>query len=523
MPKTGILDNIILENYGNYIEEHMDMFEDVSRMSDVITDPAEFEVFKERLLQGLEEQGIDTKVISNILDSQRKSILEEATSLMSSPEAIAYAVTSFPLIVNIYADPTIQKIVTMYPTDKPTMSISRLRWKSQIIDVDGNVKEYFFPTATQMIRPGFKELVIPQSANVFSILNISNNDYRLSTRNFRVTEVVVEVKDGDTTTEVTIPVVALADARGNFAYDNITIEGVTGGVYKLQGSIDYDSGSLTWSLVTINPGDKEVTGKTIKIKFRIFGNGNGRGVVKVFPRQDTIDIRADIEDSFEVSNIAEIIQDWKSLYNLDIIAQLKDYVKQQIKLNRDFEIADILEANIPFIQKINQYREVDLSQFVGDEFKAANTLDVFKNIIPAIVALIEQMKRTNNMEVQYLVCGIDTAAILKSMQDFVVNFRNMNGKAGFKTGPMADFARLEIVESYAVAPDLIHLLVTNPTLSQATLAMVMYKPLYLIHSTDNGIARMFIKSRNWIGIVRPEGHGVIRLKNYEKYLSMGVS
>ena len=515
------VDNLILENYDAYVTENMEtLFADPASAIEVITDDAYYDMYTSKLMEGLEES--EMKKIRPVLDRQRKMLIEEANSLMSSPEAISYAVASFPMLINIYADPILQKIVTVYPSDKPTMSISRLRWVAKVIDEKGNVQEYLFPTATRMIRPDFKQFKVATSANVFNELGIAKGDFRISKRNFKVVSVDVKVDDGNNSEIVNVPIVALADARGNFAYDNMTVPGVSGGVYKVQGSIDFDNGTVTWSLVVIEEGDKTVTPEKLEVKFRVFGNGNGRGVVRSYPRQDLIDVNADIEDSFEVENIEEVIQDWKALFNLNIIAELKNFVKQQIKLNRDFEIAEILESNIPYLQTINQYREVDLTQFVGDEFKAANVLDVFKNIVPAINALVEQMRRTNNMNVEYLACGIDVAAILKSLQEYVVKFDRMEGTAGMRAGGSAEFAKLEIVESYAISPDLIHLLITNPTLSQATLVMITFKPLYILLSVDNSIKRTFIKSRTWIGMVRPEGHGVIRLKNYEKYLSMGI-
>jgi len=512
-------DNLILENYDLFVTEHEEsLFSDPASSVEVITDDAYFDLFANKLMEGLEES--EQKALRPLMDRQRKMLIEESNSLMSSPEAIAYAVASFPMLINVYADPLLQKIVTTYPSDKPTMSISRLRWVAKVIDEKGNVQEYQFPTATQMIRPDFKQFKVSTSSNLFGELGVAKGDFRISKRNFKVVGVDVEVDDGNTTTTVSVPVIALADARGNFAYDNLVVPGSDGGVYKIQGSVDFDTGSVTWSIVTLEPGSATVTPKELEIKFRVFGNGNGRGVVRSYPRQDIIDVNADIEDSFEVENIEEVIQDWKSLFNLNIIAELKNFVKQQIKLNRDFEIAEILESNIPYVKNIDQYREVDLSQFVGADFKAANVQDVFTNIIPAIMALVEKMRRTNNMEVEYLACGIDVAAILKSMQDYAVRFDKFEGTAGLKGGAVADFTKLQIVESYAIAPDLIHLIVTNPTLSQATLVMITYKPLYILLSVDNSIKRTFIKSRTWIGLVRSEGHGVIRLVNYEKYLSM---
>ena len=514
-----VVDNLILENYDAFITEHSEsLFADPASSVDVIVDDAYYELYTSKLMEGLEEGEIAK--IKPVLDRQRKLLIEEANSLMSSPEAIAYAVASFPMIVNVYADPLLQKIVTVYPSDKPTMSIPRLRWVAKVIDEKGNTQEYMFPTATQMIRPDFKKFKVTPSANLFTQLGVTKGDFRISKRNFKVVSVDVDVDDGTNVTTVNVPVIALADARGNFAYDDLVVPGSDGGVYKIQGSVDFESGSITWSIVTITPGTATVTPKELEIKFRIFGNGNGRGVVRSYPRQDIIDVNADIEDSFEVENIEEIIQDWKSLFNVDIIAELKNFVKQQIKLNRDFEIAEILESNIPYVKNVGQYREVDFTQFIGADFKAANVTDVFKNVIPAIMSLVEKMRRTNNMEVQYLACGIDVAAILKSLQDYAVRMDKFEGTAGLKGGAVADFTKLQIVESYAIAPELIHLIVANPTLSQSTIVMVTYKPLYILLSVDNSIKRTFIKSRTWLGLVRQEGHGVIKLVNYERFLSM---
>jgi len=301
----------------------------------------------------------------------------------------------------------------------------------------------------------------------------------------------------------------------NFTYD----DGTDVGEYKIQAQVDFETGDITWSIVTIVPNAAAVTFNTAKTKFRMFGNGNGRQVVKSYPRQDIIDIDADIEDSFEVENLEEVIQDWKALYDINILAELKNHVKDQIKLNRDFEIADLLEANMPFAETIGQVVHVDMSSF-GDGgasgLRPVTIQDIFKNFVPAMNALIERMRRQNNMDVQYLVCGIDTAAILKSLQEFAVRFEGMTGQTAF-TGSTGAFGKLEIVESYAVRPDLVHLVTEAPSLGQSSLVMVMYKPLYIITETTNSIRRTFIKSRTWMGVVRPEGIGTIVFDNYDPY------
>lgn len=502
--------SLILENYDVFVKDHSDLFESALAASSTITDDSYFESYTDKLLEGLDESQVRT--IKPLLDREREMYLEEASSILTSPQAIAYAVASFPMLINIYADPMLSKVCTVYPYDKPTMTIPRLRWVAKVIDETGATQEYLFPTATEMIRPQFKLIDTAQVDNLFDIMSIQKGDFRISKRNFRVDS--LNVTDITGTHDVTIS--AQADARGNITHDNIIIDG---GTFKLQAQVDFETGGITWAVITIVPSANPVTFNTAKTKFRMFGNGNGRQVVKSYPRQDIIDIDADIEDSFEVENLEEVIQDWKALYDINILAELKNHVKDQIKLNRDFEIADLLEGNMPFADTIGQVVNIDMSAFADTGtagLRPVVTQDVFKNIVPPLNALMERMRRQNNMEVQYLVVGIDTAAILKSLQEFAVRFEGMTGQTGM-TGSAGAFAKLEIVESYAVRADLIHLVTEAPSLGQSSIVMVMYKPLYIITETTNSIRRTFIKSRTWLGIVRPEGLGTIVLQNYTPY------
>jgi len=501
---------LLMENYDSFIKDHSDLFDDALSAASTITDDSYYEMYIDKLVENLDESTV--KKIRPILDREREMFIEEASSILTSPQAIAYAVASFPMLINIYADPMLAKVVTVYPYDKPTMTIPRLRWVAKVIDETGATKEYLFPTATQMIRPQFKEIDTNPVDNLFDIMNVQKGDFRISKRNFRIASINVDDVNGNED----IPVNAQADARGNIMYGGIAIDG---GEYKLQAQIDFETGDVTWSIVTITPSNNQVTFNTAKAKFRMFGNGNGRQVVKSYPRQDIIDIDADIEDSFEVENLEEVIQDWKALYDINILAELKNHVKDQIKLNRDFEIADLLEANMPFAETIGQVVRVDFSAFQDGGvtgLRPVTIQDIFKNFVPAMNALIERMRRQNNMDVQYLVTGIDTAAILKSLQEFAVRFEGMSGQTGF-TGSTGAFGKLEIVESYAVRPDLVHLVTEAPTLGQSSLVMVMYKPLYIITETTNSIRRTFIKSRTWMGVVRPEGIGTIVMNNYDTY------
>jgi hypothetical protein len=196
---------------------------------------------------------------------------------------------------------------------------------------------------------------------------------------------------------------------------------------RIQGQVQFDNGAVTVSVANIGTKAEYSLVETT-IKCRIQGVGNGKGVVKSRPKNEGIDISCDIEDSFEVENIEEIIQDWKSLYNLDIIDQLKSYVKDQMKLNKDYEIADLLESN--YLAGNGVCRTINMTTLQPAKLQPEKVMDMFKSIIPVIISLIEELRLTTRLEPKYLVTGIDTAAIIKSLQKFSVSFDKLEGQTG---------------------------------------------------------------------------------------------
>jgi hypothetical protein len=505
--------NLILENFSAFVVANQPIFEDAASSAAVLTDDMYFESYTSKLLEGIEES--DKAFYQNLFDRQRKMILEEGTTMLGSPEAISYAVTSFPMLLDIYAEPLLSKVVTVYPSDKPVMSIPRLKWVAKIIGLDGSEKTVYFPNATEMVRPGYVTLVTTKAVDdLFTLAGITTKreEFRLNKRNFKVTQVkfTVDTLDGNgdpVTNSYTEDVIIVADARGGFEED---IE-VADGVVRLHGTVNFENGQVSYSVIGISTtGVVKSAGLTMRC--RIYGVGNGKGVVKARPEQSMIDINADIEDTFEIENIEEIIQDWKSLYNLDIIAQVKDYVKDQMKLNKDYEIAELLETNVPAAKKFGHYAEIDFSTITAQTGTNPRTFtEVFKNLLPVIVMLQEVVRKNTRLEFSYIVCGVKAAAVLKSMQEFTMKLAGAVGEMGMK-GSIGDFAKLEIVTSFAVTDDLIHLVTKSETLSQCTLLEVSHKPFYVIREVTNSINRTFIKSRNWIGIVRSEGIATIKVK-----------
>ena len=514
--------SLILENYSDFIAANQDLFQEATSAASIITDPLVYESYCDKLLEGIEES--TARTIRGQFNRTREMLLEESSTLMASPEAITYAVASFPMLVDIYAEPLLSKVCSVYPSAVPTMTIPRLKWIAKVVSIKGIVTEYEFPNAQALIRVGVEKAVIAGNfGNIFNKVGLSDAEktkFRINRRNLKITNVKLKAADN---TEYDINITAYTDARGNFSsqFDVVNKKGTDANLaddikssVKIQGMVNFDNGDVTVSIATISGEAFTITETTVEC--RIQGVGNGLGVVKSRPQNEGIDINCDIEDSFEIENIEEIIQDWKSLYNLDIIGQLKTYVKEQMKLNKDWEIADLLKSNYDAGNGV--WRKVNFTTFVGGQkLSPEKVMDAFKSLIPVIIAVIEELRMKTRLDVKYMVAGINTASMIKSLQRFSVSFDKFEGSTGF-SGEIGTFSKLEVITSFAVEADMLYFIPKTESLGTSTIVEVSHKPLYIITETTDSIRRTFIKSRNWIGIVRKEAIGSIQITGLETYL-----
>jgi hypothetical protein len=498
----------VISNYSEFLQENSELFESVNTTSSVIVDDVEYAKFKAKLLSGLEESQV--KTVEGLFDQQRAILIEEASEMLGSAEAISYAVASFPILVDVYSQPILAKIVSTFPSDKPTMSIPRLKWEVSTIDYQGTKVSWEFPDATRRARPGSVEVKVSgNKGNIFTILNITDKDnFRINSRNIKITKIYT----GATTfVDASIGI----DARGNIISEVVRVGTDTDYVdVSINGVINVETGEVRYSVVEEGSEGTAPTIEAIGIVTRVLGTGTGIGVVKSKPKMGVIDINTDVTESFEIENIEEIIQDWKSLYNIDIISQLKDYIKSQMELNKDYDIAELLEGTVAKSKALGLYRQVDLGATAGSLVPGREHFqNFFRSIIPAITMVVESIKYKSRLTAKYLVCGIDTGAILKSVQEMAVKFEDKEGEIGF-VGGVSEFAKLEIVVSFAIPTDMIYVVTKQTELAQSTIVEISHKPFYVIQETTNARKRTFFRSRNWLGIVRPEGIGAIKVTNY---------
>lgn len=538
---------LIARNYVSAIEESglditlpdQQLLENIHSVMGSQTSYANFEA---SLLNGLTESfdKIEEDCLRDLLKRQRDVILTEATAVMASPEAMSFAVASFPMLIDIYAEPMLSKIVTVYPYDKPVLTIPRIKWIAINVDEYGNTTEYEYPTATKNLRLNIKTVRMAQSDNVYAGLQrearktnpdaplLSASEFRISNRNIRITKMKVNTTDdkGNTTSEE-VDTFGIVDAKGNFFLDDITIGSRA---FRIQGNFVVATGRFTWGVTDLTPANvasqltDTVAFEELEFQFKLFGYGINKAVMRTKPLMSTVEINCDLEESWEISEMEEILQDWKALWNMDILSLLKDHIKDQMKLNKDAEIADLLYGNIPASKKYGMYREFDLTAFmqnngVGALTRPTNVMDIFKNIYPIFVDLIDQMRKRIKMEPRYIVCGTKAGSVLKSLQQFETSLIGQVGEIGQVKGVPA-INKFEIIVSDAVEEDLIYLVVKNEQYNLSTILEVTYKPLYVIVETTNSKRRTFIKSRGWIGIVRNEGISTIKVKNFNAYFGV---
>ena len=541
-----VLDNplLVARNYTMAIEESgLDisqpeaiLFESIQS---VFGSATSYKNFENTLLEGIlnENEILENDAVKALLQRQRQVILED-TTVMASPEAMSFAVASFPMLIDIYAEPMLSKVVTVYPYDKPTLTIPRIKWIAINVNEYGETTEYEYPTATKNLRLNVKTVSLKQNDNVYAALQrvapagsplLTAAEFRISNRNLRISKIKVSQDDGSgTITPLVLDTFGIIDAKGNFFLDDIVIGSRT---FRVQGQFVTNSGRFVWSVTDLTPSaiastlTDTVTFEELEFQFKLFGNGINKAVMRTKPLMSTVEINCDLEESWEISEIEEVLQDWKALWNMDILTLLKDHIKDQMKLNKDAEIADLLYGNIPAAKKYGMYREFDLTAFmagsIGSTTRPTNVMDIFKNIYPIFIDLIDQMRKRIKMEPKYIVCGTKAGSVLKSLQQFETSLIGQVGEIGQVKGVPA-INKFEIIVSDAVEEDLIYLIVKNEQYNLSTILEVTYKPLYVIIETTNSKRRTFIKSRGWIGIVRNEGIATIKVQNFNQYFGIAA-
>jgi len=177
---------------------------------------------------------------------------------------------------------------------------------------------------------------------------------------------------------------------------------------------------------------------------------------------------------------------YKSIFKIDLARLLSEAIKRQILLNKDYDLSYFLQGAQSDIAANGAMVTVDFDKYSQASstlnYHPTNILDVFKNIAPKIAYVQGVIRRNFNMYPSYIVSGLNTASMLRSLQDMIVSMPGVQGDLGF-SGSVASFLKLKVIESSMIPDDDIYLSTKAPqnALENSTILDLIYMPLYVVN------------------------------------------
>jgi hypothetical protein len=526
--------DLIYENYSTFLKDHSTDLSSPQGAMEMLSSQGMFDAYISTLTDQIPQES--KTVIEAVCRREREVLLEESVNVGPQSSAIGYAVTYFPILTDIYSDPVISRIATVYPTDKPIMTIPRSYINGSVLELDGSTTNYRMPRNTSMVRGAQANLEIATSpANVFALVPVqypgsavTASNAKINNRFFFINTIVVN----DGTVDIEVPVTIRPDARGQISR-RFKFIGVTGGDVgvvvngSMIGNIDYDTGDIQYGITYTTTGAETYTTTQIVANTIFSATRGDTGRVKVEVKMEGYDVNIDVRDDFEISLFTEKMQDYRAIYDIDLVRTLSQAIKSQILLNKDQDLSLFLQAYEAEMGENGTAATVDLEQFTTNaaspEFTPANILDVFKGVVPMISAVSRKIRTNFRADPQYLLAGEKTAAIMESMQEFVTRFPSAdNGEAGYASGTGIDFRKQTVLSTPALPEDKIYVIYKSPSddLSRTAIVDLVYKPLYVIEEVTNSEKRTFVRTRSALEFTAVESMGVISIDNYQQYVGL---
>lgn len=507
--------DLVFEHWNDFIVEHKPDLETPSEGIDMIANTGSYETMMNRLTESLDDD--QTKTVRDVCDHQRHFLMTESGNLLGSSVAAAYAISYFPILTHIYADPMMVKVATTHVTDKPVLTIPRFTMKGTVADSAGVKTTYDLPQPKNLLRAPTEAVALIQneSNNLFTLTTRDPEHYRVNRRFLIVTMLNVTGGAG----VVNVPVTLIPDARGQIKGEVDWIDGGVPSVLTFAGSVNYDKGTIQYTLTD----PLQVVTSTADIDTVMSPKDVSDGRVKITVEHSGFDVDIDLREDFEIDLSTESIQDWSDIYNIDLIKTMTLAIKQQILLNKDLDLAYFLGRyeNEMVVNGSSRILDLDAYKVGAGDFRPANTQDVFKSVIPKIASVCYSIFDRFHAEPQILLTGTDTATILQSLQEYIVGFKHSSeGASGFEAGSIG-FAKKLILHSPAIPNDKIYVIYKagSGELNRTAIADLIYQPLYIIDEITNGVHRTFVRARTAIQVTAPEALGVITIQNYNDLLN----
>ena len=498
---------LILEQYEHFVKSNRALIEEDP--IGFIKNESSFKDYVEALSEAIEEPEAFRKVAYR----ERDVILEAAGDVEGS-EGRAWAILYFPILAEVYQTPLISKLLTVFTTSEKRVVIPRKVVFGEIIDLDGTVKSTVELPSSQAVRPDLKTLDVPEGkTNIFTSLSIpSGVKAKINQRYFAITK----VKLTDEGNPVTIDTVIRPDFSGNFS-GVVTFKAsgdskdVT--VY-INGNVNFETGDIVVTKTIQTDSSDSITFNSVTVETRINVYGKDLGKVKATLKvKDEIKLQLDEDNSFFVELIDEQIQDFKDIYNLDLLASIIEVVKLQFALNKDADVTSLLKLSEPDMNAYGNTASINFGS-LPSYLNPANISDVYSLVVPKILAVANNIEKVAHVTPQFLVASRKMATVLETLQSWVSSQMNTQGEG--RIGPVASalqYSRFQVLKSDTVDDDKIYVVYKANVRSAAALIDIVYKPIYVHKSDVDGVAKQYIKTRTAVVVADPRKVGVVTVQN----------
>lgn len=194
---------------------------------------------------------------------------------------------------------------------------------------------------------------------------------------------------------------------------------------------------------------------------------------------------------------------------------MSEAIKTQILLNKDHDLSYFLEAAEVEMNDNGTYQNINLGTYFdqGGVMSPRNLIDIMKTVTPRISMVNTVIHRNFRAEPQYLLTGLRTGALLKSMQQFVTRMPNMSdGEVGY-VADTASFAKQTVLMSPAIDDEKVYQVykAPNDNLSRSVIIDFIYKPIYIIEEITNSMKRTFVKSRTAMELCATHALGCVNV------------
>jgi hypothetical protein len=320
----------IFENYDMFLKENNSQMATPAGAIEMLSSDGSFRAYMESLTDSLPP--VTKAVVMGVAQREREMLLEESVNFGPSGAAIGYNVTYFPILADIYSDPVISQLATTYPVGKSLITIPKVKVRGTVTNTDGSTSTWLMPRDTNLIRSSAQLVTLSPaiSNNLFTIANVTADDVNVNKRYFIIT--AVNLQDG-VGNQYNVPVSIRPDARGQlslkFTFTD-TVNHIDGGSVhpivtgSLIGNVDWNSGVVQYSISFANPaGAHGVFTAVSAVASLVFSpRKSDIGRVKVSLDIQGWDVNIDVKDDFEVELQTETIDDYKDIYNIDLIRTL---------------------------------------------------------------------------------------------------------------------------------------------------------------------------------------------------------